>query len=472
MHDREEMYINGKWIKAKGTEKINVINPSTEEIIGTIPVGNLEDIDYAIKSAKEAFTNWSRSEIGDRIEILNSLSASLKDRSEEIAQIITSEVGTPIGYSRTAMVGTPRVVARSYAKILETFEWEEEVRNSLIVKEAIGVCAFITPWNFPLHQIIGKVAPAIAAGCTMILKPSKEAPLSAFILAEILDEIGLPKGVFNLVTGHGSEIGEYLSAHSDIDMVSFTGSTGAGIAVSHAAADTVKRVTLELGGKSANVALDDADPVLVGKKAIQACHQNSGQTCSALTRLIIPKSMEEEVCRVVTKRNEEYKVGDPLDEEARCGPMVSEKQRISVVNYIQKGIDEGATLLSGGLGMPDKLTKGFFVKPTVFKDVTPEMTIWKEEIFGPVLVITTYEEEREALELANDSIYGLSGGVWSKDKERAIKFARNMRTGQISINGGFFNVSAPFGGFKASGNGRELGVHGLEEFLEIKSIQR
>tara|TARA_B100001113_G_scaffold67321_2_gene51897 strand:+ start:7941 stop:9359 length:1419 start_codon:yes stop_codon:yes gene_type:complete len=472
MHDREEMYINGKWIKAKGTEKINVINPSTEEIIGTIPVGNLEDIDYAIKSAKEAFTNWSRSEIGDRIEILNSLSASLKDRSEEIAQIITSEVGTPIGYSRTAMVGTPRVVARSYAKILETFEWEEEVRNSLIVKEAIGVCAFITPWNFPLHQIIGKVAPAIAAGCTMILKPSKEAPLSAFILAEILDEIGLPKGVFNLVTGHGSEIGEYLSAHSDIDMVSFTGSTGAGIAVSHAAADTVKRVTLELGGKSANVALDDADPVLVGKKAIQACHQNSGQTCSALTRLIIPKSMEEEVCRVVTKRNEEYKVGDPLDEETRCGPMVSEKQRISVVNYIQKGIDEGATLLSGGLGMPDKLTKGFFVKPTVFKDVTPEMTIWKEEIFGPVLVITTYEEEREALELANDSIYGLSGGVWSKDKERAIKFARNMRTGQISINGGFFNVSAPFGGFKASGNGRELGVHGLEEFLEIKSIQR
>ncbi|MBD50952.1 MAG: aldehyde dehydrogenase family protein [Euryarchaeota archaeon] len=472
MHDREEIYINGKWIKAKGTEKINVINPSTEEIIGTIPVGNLEDIDYAIKSAKEAFTNWSKSEIGDRIEILNSLSASLKDRSEEIAQIITSEVGTPIGYSRTAMVGTPRVVARSYAKILETYEWEEEVRNSLIVKEAIGVCAFITPWNFPLHQIIGKVAPAIAAGCTMILKPSKEAPLSAFILAEILDEIGLPKGVFNLVTGHGSEIGEYLSAHSDIDMVSFTGSTGAGIAVSHAAADTVKRVTLELGGKSANVALDDADPILVGKKAIQACHQNSGQTCSALTRLIIPKSMEEEVCRVVTKRNEEYKVGDPLDEETRCGPMVSEKQRISVMNYIQKGIDEGATLLSGGVGMPDKLTKGFFVKPTVFKDVSPEMTIWKEEIFGPVLVITTYDEEREALELANDSIYGLSGGVWSKDEERAIKFARNMRTGQISINGGFFNVSAPFGGFKASGNGRELGVHGLEEFLEIKSIQR
>ena len=472
MHDRGEMYINGKWVKAKGTERIEVINPSTEEIIGTIPVGNQEDIDYAIKSAKDAFTDWSKSRIEDRIDILNSLSESLKERSEEIAQIITSEVGTPIGYSRTAMVGTPRVVARSYAKILETFEWEEEVRNSLIVKEAIGVCAFITPWNFPLHQIIGKVAPAIAAGCTMILKPSKEAPLSAFILAEIFDEIGLPAGVFNLVTGHGSEIGEYLAAHSDIDMVSFTGSTGAGIAVSHAAADSVKRVTLELGGKSANVALEDADPILVGKKAIQACHQNSGQTCSALTRLIIPKSMEEEVCKVITERNEKYKVGDPLDEETRCGPMVSEKQKISVMNYIQKGIDEGATLLSGGVGTPDKITKGFFVKPTVFKDVTPEMTIWKEEIFGPVLVITTYEEEGEALELANDSIYGLSGGVWSKDEERAIEFARNMRTGQISINGGFFNVSAPFGGFKASGNGRELGVHGLEEFLEIKSIQR
>lgn len=472
MHERREMYINGKWVKTEGNKKIKVVNPSTEEIIGSVPVGNQADIDYAIESAKKAFDNWSKSGINDRIEILNLLSASLKERGEEIAQIITAEVGTPIGYSRTAMVGTPRVVARSYAKILETFQWEEEVRNSLIIKEPIGVCAFITPWNFPLHQIIGKVAPAIAAGCTMILKPSKEAPLSAFILAEIFDEIGLPAGVFNLVTGHGSEIGEYLAAHSDIDMVSFTGSTGAGIAVSHAAAASVKRVTLELGGKSANVALNDADPILVGKKAIQACHQNSGQTCSALTRLIIPKNLEEEICKIVSEGNDKYRVGDPLNDKTRCGPMVSEKQKNSVMNYIQKGIDEGATLLSGGTGMPEGLNRGFYVKPTVFKDVTPEMTIWKEEIFGPVLVISTYGEEEEALRLANDSIYGLSGGVWSENEERAIKFARKMRTGQVSINGGFFNVNAPFGGFKASGNGRELGVHGLEEFLEIKSIQR
>jgi len=472
MHDREEIYINGKWVKAEGTEKIKVVNPSTEEIIGYIPAGNKEDVDHAIKSAKEAFITWSKSGIEKRMEILNSLSTLFKERGEELAQIITSEVGTPIGYSRTAMVGTPRVVARSYAKILETYDWEEEVRNSLIIKEPVGVCAFITPWNFPLHQIIGKVAPAIAAGCTMILKPSKEAPLSAFILAEIFDEIGLPAGVFNLVTGHGSEIGEYLAKHSDVDMVSFTGSTGAGVAVSHAAADSVKRVTLELGGKSANVALEDVDPILFAKKAIQACHQNSGQTCSALTRLIIPKEMEEEICRVIVERNDNYKVGNPLDEETRCGPMVSAKQQISVTNYIQRGIDEGATLISGGVGMPEGLTRGFYVKPTVFKDVSPEMTIWREEIFGPVLVIKTYENEEEALELANDSVYGLSGGVWSQDEERALKFARNMRTGQISINGGFFNVNAPFGGYKTSGNGRELGVHGLEEFLELKSIQR
>jgi len=472
MHDREQLYINGKWVNSIGNEKIEVINPSTEEVIGSVPAGTILDIDAAISSAKESLDLWSKSSIEERINFLNSLSASFKDREEELAQIITSEVGTPIGYSRTAMVGSPRVVARSYAKILDNYVWEEEVRNSLIIKEGVGVCAFITPWNYPLHQIIGKVAPAIAAGCTMILKPSKEAPLSAFILAEILHDIGLPPGVFNLVSGHGSEVGEYLAGHPDVDMVSFTGSTGAGVAVSHAAAASVKRVTLELGGKSANVALDDANPVLVAKKAIGACHQNSGQTCSALTRLIIPSTMKDEVCRIIAERNDSYTVGDPLDENTRCGPMVNLKQQISVTEYIQSGIDEGATLISGGLGIPEGITNGFFVKPTIFADVTQEMKIWKEEIFGPVLVIATYEDEDEALMLANDSIYGLSGGVWSESEERAIKFAKDMRTGQVSINGGFFNISAPFGGYKASGNGRELGTHGLEEFLEIKSIQR
>ena len=471
MHTREQLYIDGKWVQPMGKGSIDVFNPSTEEIIGKIPVGSAKDIDKAASAARLAFNSWSKSSISMRTDILNALSNKLKERGEEIAQTITAEVGTPIGYSRVAMVGTPRVVARSYAKILEDFNWEEKVRNSIICKEPIGVCAFITPWNFPLHQIIGKVAPAIAAGCTMILKPSKEAPLSAFILADILHEIGLPPGVFNLVSGHGYEIGNYMSSHPEVDMVSFTGSTGAGVSVSEAAAATVKRVTLELGGKSANVALDDADPVLVAKKAIGACHQNSGQTCSALTRLIIPESMSEEVYKIIAEKNNSYHPGDPLEENTRCGPMVSLRQQKSVSNYIESGINEGATLISGGLGMPEGISKGYYVKPTIFANVTPEMEIWKEEIFGPVLVITTYKTEKEALILANDSIYGLSGGVWSKNEERAIRFAKGMRTGQVSVNGGAFNVSAPFGGYKLSGNGRELGTHGLNEFLEIKSIQ-
>ncbi|MAV19146.1 MAG: aldehyde dehydrogenase family protein [Candidatus Poseidoniales archaeon] len=471
MHTRDQLYIDGKWVQPIGTGSIDVINPATEEIIGKIPVGSKEDIDIAASAARIAFDSWSKSSIETRIDILNALSNALKERGEDIAQTITAEVGTPIGYSRVAMVGTPRVVSRSYAKILENFDWEEKVRNSIICKEPIGVCAFITPWNFPLHQIIGKVAPAIAAGCTMILKPSKEAPLSAFILADILHEIGLPSGVFNLVSGHGSEIGNYMSSHPEVDMVSFTGSTGAGISVSEAAATTVKRVTLELGGKSANVALEDADPTLVAKKAIGACHQNSGQTCSALTRLIIPESMSDEVYEIIAEKNNSYTVGDPLEESTRCGPMVSLRQQKSVSKYIESGINEGATLISGGLGMPEGISKGYYVKPTIFANVSPDMKIWKEEIFGPVLVITTYKSEEEALKLANDSIYGLSGGVWSKDEKRAIKFAKDMRTGQVSVNGGAFNVSAPFGGYKLSGNGRELGSHGLNEFLEIKSIQ-
>ncbi|MBT4474719.1 MAG: aldehyde dehydrogenase family protein [Euryarchaeota archaeon] len=471
MHVRDQLYIDGKWVDTTRKGSIDVINPATEEIIGKVPVGSSEDVDKAVAAARSAFETWSKSDISQRIDVLNALSNAFKKRGEELAQTITAEVGTPIGYSRVAMVGTPRVVSRSYAKILESFSWEEEVRNSLICKEPVGVCAFITPWNFPLHQIIGKVAPAIAAGCTMILKPSKEAPLSAFILADILDEIGLPAGVFNLVSGHGSEIGNYMSSHPDVDMVSFTGSTGAGVSVSQSAAPTIKRVTLELGGKSANVALDDSDPILVAKKAIGACHQNSGQTCSALTRLIIPEEMNEQICEIIAVKNDSYLVGNPLDETTRCGPMVSSRQQSSVTEYIQSGINEGATLISGGLGMPDGVDKGFYVKPTIFANVTPNMRIWKEEIFGPVLVITTYKNESEALSLANDSIYGLSGGVWSASNERAIEFAKKMRTGQVSINGGAFNVSAPFGGYKLSGNGRELGTHGLDEFLEIKSIQ-
>jgi acyl-CoA reductase-like NAD-dependent aldehyde dehydrogenase len=469
---REQLYVDGMWVDPNGKGSIEVVNPATEELVGSVPIGDSSDVDAAVQAAQQAFGDWSQTSIERRVELLNLLSSAIKDRGEELARLITAEVGTPIEYSRMAMVGTPRVVSRSYAKLLADFEWEEEVRNSLVVKEPIGVVAMITPWNFPLHQIIGKVAPALAAGCTMVLKPSKEAPLNAFLLAEILHEIGLPAGVFNLISGHGSEIGESLSKHQGVDMVSFTGSTGAGIRVAELAAPSVKRVTLELGGKSANIILGDADIQRAAGSAIYSCFSNSGQECSALTRLLIPEDKREEVIEVISGKIGRYSVGDPMDENNRCGPLVSKKQQESVLEFISRGIEDGATLIAGGEGMPDGLDRGFYVKPTVFADVTPDMAIFREEIFGPVLSITTYSSEEEAIALANDSDYGLSGGVWSDDEERAIRVARQMRTGQVSINGGAFNVTAPFGGYKHSGLGRELGIHGLEEYLEIKSIQR
>ena len=472
MHERPHLYIDGSWVEPNGEGTIEVINPASEGVIGSVPVGIESDANAAVEAARAAFTGWSESTIDERSNYLNLLSSALKDRGEEIAELITSEVGTPIEYSRMAMVGTPRVVSRSYAKILDGFAWEEEIRNSIVVKEPIGVVAMITPWNFPLHQIIGKVAPAIAAGCTMVLKPSKEAPLNAFVLADILDEIGLPNGVFNLISGHGREIGETLASHPEVDMVSFTGSTNAGVRVSELAAPSVKRVTLELGGKSANIILDDADIPRSASSAIYSCFANSGQECSALTRLLIPEDSREEVVEVIASKIGRYTVGDPMDGTSKCGPLVSKRQQESVSRYISTGIDEGATLVAGGEGMPDDLDSGFYVRPTVFADVTPQMTVFREEIFGPVLCITTYSNVEEAIELANDSEYGLSGGVWSGDESRAMKVARKLRTGQVSINGGAFNVTAPFGGYKKSGLGRELGVHGMEEFLETKSIQR
>jgi len=472
MHTREHLYIGGEWVAPLGEGAIEGANPANEELIGSVPVGSAADIDAAVASARAAFPSWSETPVEERAEYLNRLSVAIKEQAEELSQLITSEVGTPINYCRMAMVGTPAVVSRSYAKILEGFEWEEEVRNSLVVKEPVGVVAMITPWNFPLHQIVGKVAPAIAAGCTMVVKPSKEAPLNAFALTDIMHDIGLPAGVFNLVSGHGREIGEVLSSHPSVDMVSFTGSTGAGVRVSELAAPSVKRVTLELGGKSANIILDDADIGKAAGSAIYSCFNNSGQECSALTRLLVPESKRDEVIGVISSKMTRYTVGDPLDESMRCGPMVSRRQQERVTAHIASGIAEGATLITGGEGMPDGLDSGYYVKPTVFAEVTPDMTIFREEVFGPVLSITTYSTEEEAIALANDSDYGLSGGVWSGDEGRGMRVARQMRTGQVSINGGPFNISAPFGGYKFSGNGRELGVHGLDEYLEIKSIQR
>ena len=435
MITRDAIYINGKCVPAGGDGKIELINPAYERVIGSVPVGTEGDVNAAISAARAAFPSWSKSSIEERQGYLNAISSAIAERGEEIAKLITSEVGTPINYSRMAMVGTPRVVAKSYAKILETFEWEEKVRNSLIVKEPIGVVGMITPWNFPLHQIVGKVAPALAAGCTMILKPSKEAPLNAFILADIIDECGLPAGVFNLVSGHGREIGEVISSHPEVDMVSFTGSTSAGVSVSKAASETVKRVTLELGGKSANIILDDADIAKASKMAVYSCFNNSGQECSSLSRLLVPASHRDEIVNIIASTMERYSVGDPMDESIKCGPMVSESQQKSVSEYISLGISEGATLISGGEGLPDGINTGFFVKPTVFADVTADMSIFREEIFGPVLSISTYEDEDEAISMANDSEYGLSGGVWSGDEERAMRIAKSIRTGQVSING-------------------------------------
>lgn len=376
----------------------------------------------------------------------------------------------PMQLSTMIQAGMPTAIMGSYAKLAAEFEYEEQAGSSLVVREPIGVCGFITPWNYPLHQIVGKVAPALAAGCTMVVKPSKEAPLNAFLLAEAIHSIGLPAGVFNLVSGSGAVVGEALSSHPEVDMISFTGSTRAGIRVAELAAQTVKRVTQELGGKSANILLDDADFSTAVPAGINGCFMNSGQTCSAVTRMLVPASKQDEAIAIAKGFVAQIKLGGALEEGSQLGPLVSASQKQKVTAYIEKGIAEGATLVAGGLEAPEGLDKGYFVKPTVFADVKPDMTIAKEEIFGPVLCIIPYKTEEEAIQIANDSIYGLSGAVSSADIERAKKVARQLRTGQVSINGGRFNIMAPFGGYKQSGNGRELGKWGLEEFLETKSL--
>jgi acyl-CoA reductase-like NAD-dependent aldehyde dehydrogenase len=469
---RDKIYVGGAWIPSTGSGSIDVVNATTETVMGSIPEGTSQDVDKAVAAATEAFPAWSETSVDDRAKYLQRIGEGLQARMEEVANVISGEMGMPVRLAQLIQVGLPLNTFLSLPQVLQDVKFEEEIGNSLIVREPVGVVGAITPWNYPLHQVAAKVAPALAAGNTVVLKPSEVAPLSAFILADIIDEVGLPPGVFNLVSGTGPVVGEAIAAHPDVDMVSFTGSTRAGRRVSELAAQTVKKVAVELGGKSPNVILDDADLPTAVKAGIADAFLNSGQTCSALTRMLVPRSRLEEAEALAKETAESYKTGDPQDAETRLGPLVSDTQRERVRGYIRKGVEEGAKLVTGGEEAPEGLDKGYFVRPTVFSEVRPDMTIAQEEIFGPVLSIIPFDDEDEAVRIANDTIYGLSGGVWSGDKEHALRVARKIRTGQIAINGGQFNPLAPFGGYKQSGHGRELGRFGLEEFLTVKSLQR
>ncbi len=472
MRNYEQIYIDGAWVASDGEGAIDVVNAGTEKVMGSIPNGSASDVSRAVAAAKAAFESWSQTPVEERQKYLVRLNEALQARSAEIAEVIAGEVGMPITWSTMIQAGLPAGNMQTFATLLDTFEFEEEIGNSLVVKEPVGVVGAITPWNYPLHQIICKVGGALAAGCTIVLKPSEVAPLNAFILAEIMHEVGIPAGVFNLVSGTGPEVGAAISSHPDVDMVSFTGSTRAGKAVAAAAAETVKRVALELGGKSANIVLDDADFETVIPKGLFACYLNSGQTCTAHTRMLVPNSRYDEAVQIAAAAAEQTQVGDPTEEGMHIGPLISQAQWDRVQGYIQTGIDEGAVVAAGGLGKPEGHETGYFVKPTVFANVTNDMTIAQEEIFGPVLSIIGYEDEDDAIRIANDSLYGLSGGVWSADQDRAMAVARRMRTGMVDVNGGSFNVAAPFGGYKQSGYGRENGPYGIEEFLQTKSMQR
>jgi acyl-CoA reductase-like NAD-dependent aldehyde dehydrogenase len=471
MKTYDKHYIGGEWTPSSGKGSFDVVDASTEEVIGRVPAGDASDLDRAVKAARAAFESWSQTPPAKRAEYLAQIQAGLAARSEEIAKTIASEVGMPLRLATMIQAGLPLFTFGAFADLAGKFAFEEQAGNSLVVKEPVGVVGCITPWNYPLNQVAAKVAPALAAGCTVVLKPSEVAPLTAFLLAEVIDQVKLPRGVFNLVSGDGPTVGEALAAHAEVDMVSFTGSTRAGRRVSELASKTVKRVALELGGKSANVILDDADFAKAVKSGVDNCYLNSGQTCSAQTRMLVPRARHDEAVALAKKAAEKMTPGSPFDEASRIGPLVSSTQRDRVRAYIQKGIAEGATLVTGGAEPPESLPKGYFVKPTVFANVKNAMTIAQEEIFGPVLCIIPYDDEDDAVRIANDSIYGLGGGVWSADVERAKRVARRIRTGQVDINGGNFNPGAPFGGFKQSGHGREFGKWGFEEFLEVKSLQ-
>jgi aldehyde dehydrogenase (NAD+) len=465
-----QFYIDGRWVDPVEARPFDVIDPATEQSIAKIALGSAKDVDLAVAAARRAFETYSQTTREQRLNLLKAIAASYQKRYAELAKTISQEMGAPFWLSNAAQAATGIGHVMEMIKVLEKYEFEEMRGTTMIRREPIGVCGLITPWNWPVNQIMCKVAPALAAGCTMVLKPTELAPLNALIVAEILHDAGVPAGVFNLVNGDGPTVGQAIASHPGIDMVSFTGSTRAGIQVAKAAADTVKRVTQELGGKSANIILDDADlPSAIGG-GMMGCAMNSGQSCNAPTRMLVPAKLQDQVIAIAKAVAEGITVGAPFAEGTRIGPVVSETQWNKIQGLIKKGIEEGATLVTGGPGRPEGLDKGYYVRPTVFANVRNDMTIAREEIFGPVLSILPYQNEDEAVKIANDTEYGLAGYVSSKSIDRARKVASRLRAGQINVNGAAPDFTAPFGGYKKSGNGREWGVFGFEEFLEVKAI--
>ena len=470
MKECTQFYINGEWVDPVDPKHLDVINPATEETIGKIAMGNSKDVDKAVAAAKEAFDSFSQTSKEERLALMGKILEVYQSRYDEIAEIISSEMGAPLWLSKAAQAATGAGHFGTFMEVLKNYSFDEDKGTTRLRKEPVGVCGLITPWNWPINQIACKVAPALAAGCTMVLKPSEVSPLNAIIFAEVLHEAGVPAGVFNLVNGDGLSVGEAMSSHPDIDMMSFTGSTRAGVAVARASADTVKRVSQELGGKSANIILDDADFNKSVAGGVTSCFMNSGQSCNAPTRMLVPADRQDEAVAIAKATAEATLVGDPKEVAAGgIGPVVSEVQFNKIQGLIEKGIEEGATLVAGGPGKPDGFNAGYYVKPTIFSDVSNDMTIAREEIFGPVLSILPYKDEDDAISIANDTEYGLSGYV-SGSQEKAQKFAEKFRSGNVHVNGAGPDFNAPFGGYKKSGNGREWGDLGFEEFLEIKAI--
>ncbi|KRR24891.1 aldehyde dehydrogenase [Bradyrhizobium lablabi] len=468
--EKLKLYIDGAWVDPAASSTLGIANPATEEVFAQISLGSPQDVDRAVKAARRAFATYSVTSVEERLTWLQKIIEGFRVRLPELARMMTLEMGAPITFATERQATVALFHFEEAARVLANYRFEERMGNGIVRREPIGVCGLITPWNWPLNQVASKVAPALATGCTVVLKPSEIAPLSAMLFAEIVDDAGVPAGVFNLVNGDGPTVGEAIAAHPGIDMVSFTGSTAAGIRVAKLAADTVKRVAQELGGKSANIILADADLKAAVMQGVHACYTNAGQNCQSPTRMLIPRAQRDAAFAAAREAVDTIRLGDPLDPASTMGPLVSLAQFRKVQDLIQSGVDEGATLVAGGTGRPAEVNRGYYVRPTVFGDVTPQMKIAREEIFGPVLSIMSYDSEDEAIEIANDTPFGLAGFVQSRDAARARSVADRIRAGRVYLNGAPFDRSLPFGGYKQSGNGREFGVFGFEEYLEVKAI--